>query len=939
MRLRTLGGLSIERVDGPPLSVGATAARRRLALLAVLAASGSRGVPRDKLLALFWPESDGDRARHALDQTLYALKRDFGADDLLLGREELALNPQAITSDVADFRAALARGDRVAAVELYAGAFLDGVFLSGAPDFERWAEAERDGLTRDAESAIETLATEASARGDRQAAVQWWQRLAARNPRRTRVVVALMSELAATGDRASALRQAEMYHTLVRDDADVEPNPAVAALAEKLRRDPVPAAAPASARAPSAPVSPPAVSQRPSAASAPAPSHATDLRPSARRWSPRLVAATVGLIAVVGLLAAWLFRPRPAVSERAWIIVADFENRTRDSIFDRTIDAALTAGLQQSAYVNVFPRQRVQQTLARMGHTATPSAPPPRLDESLAREVAQREGIRAIVTGTVDGIDSSYMITARLVDAVTGVALAAETKQAKGRGDVIGAVDDLVRRIRRDIGESADALAKHDRPLPQVTTRSLEALRKYADAVVAANAGRRQVAVDLWHDAVALDSNFALAHAELGAAYYFGNDRPQGDKHYDRALSLLDRLTDRERLLVRASVESFRGSRERAIDVRRALLAEYPDDPWAWGRIGYDYMRLGRDREAIDALRRQIERDSNDASAYINLASAYKGTGAYEESVQAYRRAFAIAPTYLMVNNLNHEYGSTLVYLGRLAEARAVFDTMRHGGADQQAQGHRSTAFVEMLRGRYGEAIDHFHSATLLTEKPGRELSEARNRLFLAAAQEEKGWADSARAERRAAFALFRRAYFEPTFLMYLGKALARDGQLPLAVEVLDTLEKRVKPSIPNDRANLLVLVGEIALAKGRADSAVRSLRLAYAVDSSGYVAESLARSLAAAGDLSGGAKVYDALSSSIRKWYGFEAQQPGLLAPFHAAVLYERMNDSVRARAGYERFIAQWAAGDSDLVTVRDARRRVARLRDGAKLLQPERR
>src|SRR5205085_8105841 len=131
--------------------------------------------------------------------------------------------------------------------------------------------------------------------------------------------------------------------------------------------------------------------------------------------------------------------------------------------------------------------------------------------------------------------------------------------------------------------------------------------------------GQRNTAMELWRQAVALDSDFALAHAELGAAYYFGNNRPQGDVHFARALSLLDRLTQREQFLVRASAESWRVIRERSIDLRRALLAEYPDDPVAWGQIGYDYMRLGRHREAIEALRRQLERDSSSATAHINM--------------------------------------------------------------------------------------------------------------------------------------------------------------------------------------------------------------------------------------------------------------------------------------------------------------------------------
>ena len=963
LRLRTLGGLSIERPDGPTPSIGATSARRRLALLAVVAAGGAHGVPRDKLLALLWPESDADRARHALDQTIYALKRDFDSDALLLGREELLLNPAVIASDVGDFRAAITRGDFAGAVQLYTGAFLDGVFLSGAPDFERWAEEERTSLARDVETALEKLATEAARGGDHRTAVQWWQRLAARNPRRTRVVMALMSELAATGDRTSALRQAEMYNTLVKDDLDVEPNPAVAALAEKLRREPV-----ASVSSPVQP--PPSQAPRPardaralaaiedpvsvesSASSAqeangadaadgrePAARHADEDRMGRRSRPRRFAVAGAGIAALLLASLAWMLAGRRSGTDRAWILPADFENRTRDSIFDRAIDAALVAGLQQSAHVNVFPRSRVQQTLVRMGRvTASSGGVPPRLDESLAREVAQREGVQVVVAGAIDRVDSNYMITVRLVDARTGEAVAAEASVAKRRADVIDAIDDLVRRLRRDIGESSEALATHDRPLPQATTRSLEALRKYADGVAVVYAGQRAAATELWREAIALDSNFALAHAELGASYYFANDRLRGDAHFERALALLDRLTDRERLLVRASAESWRGNRERAIDLRHALLAQYPGDPWAWGQIGYDYMRLGRDRDAVAALRRQLQHDSTTATVHINLATAYKGLGEYEESLRSYRRAFALQPTLLTVSNLNHEYGRSLVLAGRVVEARATFDTMRHGNAGQRAQGERSNGLLAMLQGRYGEAIERFRQATLLTQAPNNELSEARNRLFLAMAEREKGWADSARGESRAAHALFRRAYFEPTFLMYLGKALLRDGEPALAAEVFDSLVRRARPGNPTDRANLQLLAGEVALARGHADSALYMLRLSYASDSSGYAAASLARALAAAGDLAGAARMYDALAASPERWYGGEAEEFGLTAPRDAARLYERLGDTTRARAAYERVLSQWAAGDPDLVSIRESRERLARLRGGG-ALRPERR
>ncbi|HEY2855928.1 MAG TPA: BTAD domain-containing putative transcriptional regulator [Gemmatimonadaceae bacterium] len=958
LRLRTFGGLSIERSaaeSGGAATSTATAARRRLAFLAVLAASGPRGMPRDKLLALFWPESDGDRARHALDQTLYSLKRDLGAEALVLGREELTINPAAATSDVEDFMAALARGDRAAAVDLYAGPFLDGVFISGAPGFERWADEERARLTREVESALESLATDAASGGDHASSVKRWQRLATMEPRKTRVVLSLMSELAATGDRAGALRHAEIYHTLVRDDLDAEPNPAVAALADRLRREPAEvrthAPTPQAQRdgpvAVATPISVPSVAPPltpleavplpagPVIVNAPRRSRLTVewLRQRTRRayW----LAGTLSVVALVLAVGwGWTVVRRLRVPERAFILPAEFENRTHDPIFDGALDAALAAGLQQSAYVNVFPRARVEQTLTRMGRPAT--GPAARLDEPLAREVAMREGIRVVVAGTIDRIDSSYMLTARLVDASTGTALAAESRVAPHRADVIAVVDELVRRLRRDIGESSDAIAAHDLPLPQATTSSLEALRLYASGVAAFRAGNRKSAIDLYESAIAVDSDFALAHSELGAAYYWNNDRPNGDLHFDHALRLIDRLTDREKLLVRASAESWRGNREKAIELRRALLTIYPGDRALWGRIGYDYMRLGRSKEAVAALREQIARDSTNAADYINLASSLKGLRQFDEAVRAYRHAFVLQPNMLTLENINHEFGGALVLAGHIDEARAAYDSMLTGDVDQQARGHRSLGLLAMVQGRYAEAIDRFRDAVLRSQAPQRELTEARNRLFLASVEQEKGWHDSASAEIRAAHALFRRAYFEPKFLLYLGKALARDGQVGLASEVLDSLRRRARVDNPDDRISVQLLTGELALARGRTDSAVQIIRVAAANDSSSYTIESLANAVARSGKLSDAARLYEVLVANPEHWYGWEAEQYALAAPLNAGMLYERSGDAPHARAAYERVLSRWGQGDTDLVTIHATRDALARLRRSSGTLTP---
>jgi serine/threonine-protein kinase len=233
LRLRTLGGLAIDE-DARTLD-GTGMGRRRLALLACLAAVGPRGVSRDRLLAYFWPESDAERARHALNQALHALRRELRADALFLGAAELRLNPEAMASDVAEFESAVGAGDLERAASLYAGPFLDGFYLSDAPEFERWVDGERARLALAFRRALETLAARATNGGQHQQAVVWWRRLAALDPLSGPLALGLMQALAAAGDRAGALQFARVHETLLREELDAAPDPAMVSLAEKLR--------------------------------------------------------------------------------------------------------------------------------------------------------------------------------------------------------------------------------------------------------------------------------------------------------------------------------------------------------------------------------------------------------------------------------------------------------------------------------------------------------------------------------------------------------------------------------------------------------------------------------------------------------------------------------------------------------------------------------
>jgi serine/threonine-protein kinase len=243
LRLITFGGVAI-RGEGAQTAPGVepSVSRRALALLVLVAAAQDTGISRDKVLALLWPDSDEERARNALRQSLHTLRRELSSADLLLGGDQLRVNPEVISSDLREFHEARTAGRREDAVSRYAGPFLDGFHVGGAAEFERWVEESRAGYAREVSALIEALARGASSEDDRAGAVKWWRRLAALEPVNSPVALALMEALAAAGDRAGALRHAQVHEMLLREELGAGPDPAVGALVERLRSGaPVPA--------------------------------------------------------------------------------------------------------------------------------------------------------------------------------------------------------------------------------------------------------------------------------------------------------------------------------------------------------------------------------------------------------------------------------------------------------------------------------------------------------------------------------------------------------------------------------------------------------------------------------------------------------------------------------------------------------------------------
>jgi DNA-binding SARP family transcriptional activator len=233
-RLRTFGTLALAGPEDDTVPGKETHQRRRLALLAVLAAAGMQGRSRDHLLLLFWRDATQPQARHSLEQLLYAIRSSID-EAVFAGVNSVRLNPAIISSDVAEFHGALERGDLEGAAKEYRGPFLDGFFLSDAPEFEQWVDAERARLSRSYCGVLERLAQGADAARDHSTAVRWWRKLAEADPVSGRNAAGLIRALMNAGDHAAALQHAEHYEAVVARELDTSVGPAVASLVAEVR--------------------------------------------------------------------------------------------------------------------------------------------------------------------------------------------------------------------------------------------------------------------------------------------------------------------------------------------------------------------------------------------------------------------------------------------------------------------------------------------------------------------------------------------------------------------------------------------------------------------------------------------------------------------------------------------------------------------------------
>ena len=224
LHLRLLGAAQLHTEDGSLVPLGSR--RRTLALLAMAAVGGQFGIPREKAMALLWPEETEDRARNSLRQRLFLARRAIDQKPLLRQDPDVVqIASENVAVDLWAFETAAASGRYRDAAALYIGPFLDGFAISGLSEFDRWVESHRARLHLMAQHAMEQAARASAVSGDAVGAVTWWRHLAILDPLSSRVALELVNALVAAGDLPAALNHARSHEAAVWRELDVPPDP------------------------------------------------------------------------------------------------------------------------------------------------------------------------------------------------------------------------------------------------------------------------------------------------------------------------------------------------------------------------------------------------------------------------------------------------------------------------------------------------------------------------------------------------------------------------------------------------------------------------------------------------------------------------------------------------------------------------------------------
>jgi serine/threonine protein kinase/Flp pilus assembly protein TadD len=622
--------------------------------------------------------------------------------------------------------------------------------------------------------------------------------------------------------------------------------------------------------------------------------------------------AIVLIAATVIYFSYW--RSKTVLTDKDTILLADFLNTTGDPVFDGTLKQALAFQLGQSPFLDIFSEDRVRESLRFMD-----LSPETHVTRDVAKDICVRQGIKAMLLGSISGVGSHYVVSLEAVNSQTGDTIASEQFEVDGREQVLKALGPTAASLREKLGESLNTIKKFDAPIEQVTTSSLDALRQYSQGVELHSKADYEHAIFSYKNAIKLDPNFAIAHARLALCYNNNKQYELARGEYKQAYDLKDRVSERERFVITSSYHGgVTGEWDLMMNDLEAWKRTYPREEEPLNLLANKYTLVGPFDKAVTEGHQAIELNPKDARAYVNLAVAYMGLNRFDEAKKFLRQAQTLKP----------ESTNMHMRLYHIAFVQGDADTMKEqlAWANSNRKQEEALNWQAQAAGFSGQLATAIQLNDSIIEMNRRsDARELMAQILLVEAMRDATFGNCGRASSAARQALG--FSHEQANLVSAANAYAACGQADQAQALVAELTEKFPFDTLLNMNSIPIIRAQIELSRGNSAQAIQFLESARKYEVFGDFWPQYLRGQTYLKTRNGAQAATEfKVILDHRGWYPLSPLYP--LAQLGLARAAALSGDNPAARKAYQDFFALWKDADATLPALVAARAEYEKLK-----------
>ena len=629
-------------------------------------------------------------------------------------------------------------------------------------------------------------------------------------------------------------------------------------------------------------------------------------------------AAIIALLVIVGTGSVFYLYTRNSkpLTDRDTVLLTDFVNATGEPVFDGTLKQALAVNLGQTPFLNLFPEERVRETLRFMGRS-----PDDRITRDVGREICERQGIKAMLTGSIASLGSHYVITLEAMNPRSGDPIAREQIEAESKEKVLSALGTAASNLRQKLGESLSSIQKYDVSIEQATTSSLEALKAFTMGNEERDRGRARESLAFYKRAAELDPNFAMAYARIGV-FYVNQQQPETGKEYiQKAYNLRDRVSERERLYITEKYYNYiTGEIDKATETLTTWARLYPDDFTPHNNLALDYQILGNHEEALKEGLEAVRLSPNNITARQNLVAIFIGVGRIDEAEQASKEIEKLNP-----DSLGARFSRYFFAFLRRDQAAMDREIAWSKGKPEEPDINIALANTAAYFGKLKQSEDLVRRAVEMFKTQDRAENATKELLGLASNQALVGKCQQAKENTKAGLAFYRgRNSLAGAALIY---AACNDASQ--AEAILNQLRTQYPTDTIINSMMMPVVQAEVERGRGNVAESMRLMESVRSYDRG--IVTGLANNY-----VRGTLYLQQRMGNEAAREFKAIIDHPGIdylsvahvLAQLGLGRAAALTGDTVGARKAYQDFFALWKDADPDLPVLVEARKEYEQLK-----------